>query len=453
MNSAHFAQLGDRRFSKRVLVAAVLVGAMVAAIGHAEPTAEAAPVPTSEDRISVLEQQVSVLAEELDRAVTGAAVPEDGNWENYYGVGPAAAKVYRADQGLSIGGYGEVLFTHYSDSTDKGDVFDTYRAVLYVGYKFSDKWVLNSEFEFEHGGGSEVFVEFLNLDYQHSEALNFRVGLILNPMGFVNQLHEPTFYYGGSRPEVEQRMIPTTWRENGAGIYGRVADRITYQAYALTSLDGIDFSGKGYRDGRQKGIKAKAESWSFVARANVDLASGLVAGGSVYTGNQGQNLGVGSLGMTMYEVHAAYQRYGLTVRGLLSQSFIDNPNSLNLSPDATKVAANGYLAEESLGWYVVGAYDVMPFFLPDSKQSLEPFVRYESVNTQKEFQTAPAMVCGDNLDASCLKPQYNNEVITVGLQYKPLPQLVFKLDYRYSKEAVSGKAISKALEVGVGYVF
>lgn len=445
MNSAHFAQFGGRRFSKRVLVAAVLVGAMVAAIGHAEPTAEAAPVPTSEDRISVLEQQVSVLAEELDRAVTGAAVPEDGNWENYYGVGPAAAKIYRADRGLSIGGYGEVLFTHYSDSTDKGDVFDTYRAVLYVGYKFSDKWVLNSEFEFEHGGGSEVFVEFLNLDYQHSEALNFRVGLILNPMGFVNQLHEPTFYYGGSRPEVEQRMIPTTWRENGAGFYGRVADRITYQAYALTSLDGFDFSGKGYRDGRQKGIKAKAESWSFVARADVDLASGLVAGGSVYTGNQGQNLGVGSLGMTMYEVHAAYQRYGLTVRGLLSQSFIDNPNSLNLSPDALKVADNGYLAKESLGWYVVGAYDVMPIFLPDSKQSLEPFFRYESVNTQKEFQTAPG--------APNLRPKYNNEIITVGLQYKPLPQLVFKLDYRYSKEAVSGKAISKALEVGVGYVF
>jgi opacity protein-like surface antigen len=407
--------------------------------------ASAAGAADDSERLSALEEQVSVLAEELDRAVTGAAVPEDGNWENYFGVGPAAAKIYRADKGLSIGGYGEVLFTHYSPSTDKGDTFDTYRAVLYVGYKFSDKWVLNSEFEFEHAGGSDVFVEFLNLDYQHSEALNFRVGLILNPMGFVNQLHEPTFYYGGSRPEVEQRMIPTTWRENGAGFYGRVADRITYQAYALTSLDGIDFSGKGYRDGRQKGIKAKAENWSFVARADIDLAKGLIAGGSVYTGNQGQNLGVGSLGMTMYEVHAAYQRYGLTVRGLLSQSFIDNPNSLNLSADATKVADNGYLAEESLGWYVVGAYDVMPLIFSDSKQSLEPFFRYESVNTQKEFQTAPG--------AGNLRPKYNNEVITAGLQYKPLPQLVFKLDYRYSKEAVSGKAISKAVQVGVGYVF
>ena len=405
------------------------------------------------ERISALEEKVQVLAEELDRAVTGATVPEDGDWQNYYGVGPAAAKIYRADQGLSIGGYGEVLFTHYSPSTDKGDVFDTYRAVLYVGYKFSDKWVLNSEFEFEHAGSSDVFVEFLNLDYQHSQALNFRVGLILNPMGFVNQLHEPTFYYGGSRPEVEQRMIPTTWRENGAGFYGRVGERVTYQVYALTSLDGFDFSGTGYRDGRQKGIKAKAENWSFVGRADIDLASGLLAGGSIYAGNQGQNQGVGSLGMTMYELHASYQRYGLTVRGLFSQAFIDNPDSLNLSGvSGTKIVENGFLAKESMGGYIVAAYDVMPLFLPDSKQSLEPFVRYGRVNTQRAFQTAPTSTCGDGM-SSCLRPQYNNEIITAGLQYKPLPQLVFKLDYRYSREAVSGNAIAKALEVGVGYVF
>jgi len=406
------------------------------------------------ERITALEEKVQVLAEELDRAVTGATVPEDGNWQNYYGVGPAAAKVYRADKGLSIGGYGEVLFTHYSPSTDKGDVFDTYRAVLYVGYKFTDKWVLNTEFEFEHGGASDVFIEFLNLDYQHSEALNFRVGLILNPMGFVNQLHEPIFYYGGSRPEVEQRMIPSTWRENGAGFYGRVSDRVTYQVYALTSLDGLDFSGSGYRDGRQKGIKAKADNWSFVARADIDLVPGLLAGGSIYVGNQGQDQGVGSLGMTMYELHASYQRYGLTMRALFSQAFIDNPDSLNLSGAmGTKIQANGFLAKESMGGYIVAAYDVLPLFLSDSKQSLEPFIRYGRVNTQRAFQSAPTSTCGDDEMSSCLRPQYNNEIITVGLQYKPLPQLVFKLDYRYSREAVSGDALAKALEVGVGYVF
>ncbi len=404
------------------------------------------------ERIAALEEKVQLLAEELDRAVTGATVPEDGDWQNYFGVGPAAAKIYRADQGLSIGGYGEVLFTHYSPSTESDDIFDTYRAVLYIGYKFSDKWVLNSEFEFEHGGSSDVFVEFLNVDYQHSAALNLRVGLILNPMGFVNQLHEPTFYYGGSRPEVETRMIPTTWRENGAGIYGR-AGAVTYQVYGMTSLDGVDFSGKGYRDGRQKGIEALANNWSFVARADVELATNLLAGGSVYTGNQGQNQGVGSLGMTMYELHASYERHGLTLRGLFSQAFIDNPDSLNLSPEATKVMANGYLAEESMGGYVVAAYDVFSILLPESKQSLEPFFRYGRVNTQREFQTMPASVCGSDEMSSCLSPEYNNEIITVGLQYKPLPQLVFKLDYRYSRQAVTGAALSKALEVGMGYVF
>lgn len=429
----------------------------------AEEAAEDASKKSTEERLDALEGQVKTLAGELSKAVTEAAVPKDGNWENYYGVGPAAGKVYRKDSGLSIGGYGEVLFTHNNPASGKDDIFDTYRAVLYVGYKFTDKWVLNSEFEFEHGGKSDVYVEFLNLDYQHSEALNFRVGLILNPMGFINQVHEPTFYYGGSRPEVEKRMIPTTWRENGGGIYGRLFERVSYQAYAMSSLDGQDFSGEGYRSGRQKGIKAVTNNWSFVASADVDIMQGLMAGGSVYTGNQGQDQGVGSLQMTMYELHGQFKRFGFTGRALFAQSFIDNPDSLNLQrttpePGDPALAINniedkGYLAKESLGWYIVGAYDILTLLLPDSKQSLEPFFRYERVDTQRAFQTTPDAACGDAGDSSCYNTKANNEIFTVGLQYKPIPQVVLKLDYRYSREKVSGEAITKQVQVGVGYVF
>ena len=441
----------------------------------AEEAAEGASKKSTDERLDTLEGQVKTLAGELSKAVTEAAVPKDGNWENYYGVGPAAGKVYRKDSGLSIGGYGEVLYQYNSSSTafpslDGGDdspygnvspgpnngKFDMLRAVLYVGYKFSDKWVLNSEFEFEHAGKSSVYVEFLNLDYQATEALNFRVGLILNPMGFVNQVHEPTFYYGGQRPEVEQRMIPTTWREMGGGVYGRVLDRISYQAYAMVSLDGEDFNAEGYRGGRQKGIKSTANNWSFTARADVDIIAGLMAGGSVYTGHQGQNKGVGNLQMTMYELHAQFKRFGFTGRALFAQSFIDDPSLVNAALTANTDAGGGIagaaplLAKESQGWYIVGAYDVLSLLLPDSRQSLEPFIRYSQVNTQKNFQGGANAPSQPQLDNG---QRYNTEIITVGLQYKPIPQLVFKLDYRYEKAKVTGEAVSKLIQAGVGYVF
>jgi hypothetical protein len=455
MNFTRLAQFPGRGFSKHILVSVVLAGAMVAGLGHAEPGAEPAEVPTADERIRVLEEQVATLAAELSENRISEAVPVDSEFDPVWGVGPSASKVYSQDAGLSIGGYGEVRFRH--DSTDD-DIFDALRAVLYVGYKFSDSWVLNSEIEFEHAGGSDVFVEFLNLDYLHSDALNFRVGLILIPMGFVNQLHEPTFYYGASRPEVEKTIIPSTWRENGAGFFGRFGDRVTYQAYAVSSFEGSKFNASGFRPGRQKGMEALTNDWSVVVRTDVAAMSGLNLGASVYYGNQGQDqsvgdLPVGSLSTAIYEFHAEYQRYGFTVRGLFSQAFVDNPDSLNQGiravidgTDASAAAAaakGGFLAESLLGGYVEFAYDVMPNFLPETEQSLEPFFRYERLNTQSRMQSA----------VDIRTPKYDRHLYTVGLQYQPISQLVFKLDYRWITQQSNGASLAKQVEFGAGYVF
>ena len=403
---------------------------------------------SAEERIRKLEAEVDALAEELSANRTEIAVPVDSEFDPVWGVGPSASKVYRQDGGLSIGGYGEVRFRA---EENKDNIYDALRAVLYVGYKFSDQWVLNSEIEFEHGGKSDVYVEFLNLDYLHSESVNFRVGLILLPMGYVNQLHEPTFYYGASRPEVERTIIPSTWRENGAGFFGRIGSRFAYQAYAVSSFNGSKFNASGFRGGRQKGMKALTNDWSFVVRGDVDVAFGLAAGASVYYGHQGQGqevggAAVGNLATTIYELHAEFQRSGLTVRGLFSQAFVGDPDSLNFGIAVASMGsdpADGYLAETLLGGYVEAAYDVMPLALPNSKMSLEPFFRYERVDTQAKMQSA-------TYDRS---PEYDRHLYTAGLQFKPIPQLVFKLDYRWIVQESNGADLARQIEFGAGYVF
>ena len=42
---------------------------------------------------------------------------------------------------------------------------------------------------------------------------NARAGLMLIPMGLVNEQHEPTAALGVRRPDVEDVIIPSTWRE------------------------------------------------------------------------------------------------------------------------------------------------------------------------------------------------------------------------------------------------
>ena len=78
----------------------------------------------------------------------------------------------------------------------------------------------------------------------------------LVPMGFVNEMHEPTVYFGAERPEVERLILPSTWRENGVGAFGTIADRFHYRVYLINGMDGQGFSSNGLRGGRQNGSRA-----------------------------------------------------------------------------------------------------------------------------------------------------------------------------------------------------
>ena len=424
--------------------------------------------PTAADqRLEELEEKVDVLAEEMGRLESVFVVPEDLKLESFSGLGPAASKVYKRDRGLSIGGYGEVRLRHFTNQDDdnQDDIFDALRAVLYVGYKFNDHWVVNSEFEFEHagtGGGGSVSTEFLTIDFLWKDEINARAGLLLVPMGFVNEIHEPTFFYGAERPEVERRILPSTWRENGAGIFGRLADRVDYRMYVINGFDGSGFDSNGLRGGRQKGSEALANDFAFVARTDVDVAPGLLVGGSFYVGQTGQEQDFTSsiddvsrdlpdAFMTIYELHAQYKGYGLSLRALWTQAFIDQAGNLSRALDkgftddgaGNRVLTNtgASIANEMRGWYVEAAYDVMPLVLPETRMSLEPYFRYEFYDTQRDVS---------NLGYTRNKSK-EIDLYTVGLQFKPIPEIVLKVDFRHFDPTDGDKA--DQVQALVGYVF
>src|SRR5919107_2987879 len=218
-------------------------------------------------RIRRLEAQVEAITRELEELRLGRDLVVEAD-TSVYGFGPAASKVYKVRQGVSLGGYGEVLYENFAgsreDDTPSGetDRLDALRAIVYVGYKFSDKVLFNSELEFEHGStedGGSVFIEFAYLEYRLSPRLGLRAGLLLPPMGFVNEVHEPPAFLGARRPETERQIIPSTWRESGVGVFGG-AGPFSYRAYLVNGFNAAGFSADGIRGGRQNGAEADAEN-------------------------------------------------------------------------------------------------------------------------------------------------------------------------------------------------
>ena len=108
------------------------------------------------------------------------------------------------DSGLTIGGYGEVTYNDYDSGPSELDV---QRLVMLFAYKFDDRVSFITEVEYEHV--KEVYIEQAWLNYALNDNTNLRAGLLLVPMGIVNEYHEPTTFNGVERPTLDSKIVPT----------------------------------------------------------------------------------------------------------------------------------------------------------------------------------------------------------------------------------------------------
>lgn len=393
---------------------------------------------TIEDRLDRLETEnaelrdrLDIMSEEVERTELRDLFPTIG--ERHSGLGPAASKVYGQDHGLSIGGYGEGFFSSYSGSQDS--TADFLRGVIYTGYKFNDKWLFNSELEVEHAStdkSGSVSLEFAYLDYMARETFNARFGLVLVPMGFINEMHEPTTFLSVHRPETEQRIIPSTWRENGVGVYGD-ASGFTYRGYVINGFDADGFSAAGLRGGRQKGSKAKANDLAVTARLDWTDTPGLLAGASVYFGNSGQETaGFGSVGTSIVDLHFQCEYQGWWFRALGALAKLDDTAQLNAAKGLTGTAVIG---DEMLGYYGELGYDLMSHFSPESGRALTPYARFEKINTQ------------DSVAVGAADPASDETILSFGLAFQPVDEIIFKTSFEDFDNAPDRFSLS------MGYVF
>jgi len=408
-------------------------------------------------RLDEVERQIEVLAREIEQIKLGEAaaptVAASSSQTQYtsYGVGPAASKVYAAKTGVTLGGYGETLYQNFASKNQSGetssqiDQATNLRAVLYLGYKFDDHFILNSELEYENAvvasdKNGEASVEFAYIDYTHSRPFNARAGLVLIPLGLVNQLHEPTTFLGARRPDVEQKIIPSTWRELGLGLYGQTGP-ISYYGYMVNGLNAAGYSAEGIAEGSQEGSEALAKNWAFTGRLDYTGTTGLLVGVSLFTGDSGQGhvtpTGVSvEAPTTVWDAHVDWRWRGLWLRGLYAASHIGQADLVN--------ELNGLTGQDSVGsrqegWYLQGAFDILSLW-PGSRAGLLPYVRYEQYDTQAKVPAGYER-----------NPANDVHQLTLGLAYRPIDPLVVKLDWQERRDAAHTGV--NQWNLGLGYIF
>ncbi len=413
------------------------------ATAKTETPVKTAASPEVKNEVKTLERKTDVLSKEVEKLRTNLSIPDEVQYKSAYGLGPAASKIYQVGKGLSIGGYGEANYqATVGDEKAKNDNADFERMVLYAGYKFTDSILFNSELEFEHGStdkGGSVSVEFAALDFFIDPMANIRAGMVLLPMGFINPIHEPPFYFGNNRPEVERLIIPSTWREIGVGLFGELMPNLTYTTYVVNGLNAADFNADGIRSGRQKGSQVKAEDLAFVGRLDYapNFLPGVSIGGSAYLGNSGQNQIYAEQQIDaftqLYEGHLQWKYRGIEFRTLGSYGFIDDAGILSTHKKQT-------IGSENYGWYTELGYDILPLLFPNSTHYLAPFFRYEQLDTLAS--TAAGFADDETKD---------RQIYQFGLHYKPIPNVVIKADYR-NFTAKKG-SVPDDFNLGFGFIF
>lgn len=404
----------------------ILAAALTAAFGMSG----AAVADTSiEDKLAVLQEEI----EHLKLQMSQSEQNRSGGIQGF------------VDR-TTIGGYGELHYNNYSDGATAADMMDFHRFVLFFGHKFNDTVSFKAEFELEHalvGDGStkpgEVELEQAYLDFNINKHFNAKAGVFLIPMGLLNETHEPPTFYGVERNEVETRIIPTTWWEAGAGIYGEALPGLNYQLNVTTSPDASRFSSSfsnGIRSGRRKAAEAPAEDLALSGALNYTGIPGLLVGAAFFTGETGQNGEVNAAlddvdaRLTLWDVHARYQKDRLDLRALYAQGRLGDADDI-------KTATGINVAESFYGWYAEAAYKVWQ----NGDQSAAPFVRYEAWDTH------------DDVPSNVTRNRNNkNNAWTVGANYWPHPQVVLKGDYQVFDKPDSTKG-EKRLNMGLGYMF
>jgi len=143
---------------------------------------------------------------------------------------------------VSVGGYVEANWQHLgTDGVTEGHQFQMKRLTLFVASSIYRRIKFLSEIEFEDGT-KEINIEFASVDFEFHPLLNFRGGIVMNPIGAFNQNHDGPKWEFIDRPVSATQLLPATWSNVGFGLYGKLYRKDWVYAYEAYLTNGFDDS-------------------------------------------------------------------------------------------------------------------------------------------------------------------------------------------------------------------
>lgn len=426
-------------------------------------TARPSSAQTTAAPSSDLERRVQALSDEVDQLKAQTAAANGGE-----------AKSDRLSDKLEISGFAEMTYQNFDRHEQNGnaanqkDTANVERVCLDAIYNFTDKIKAMFEFEILNAGvyptnNKGTFdIEQAWAQDKLWDQFGLRGGLVVVPLGLVNEHHRPTDYLTVFRPDVEQFIIPSTWREMGAGAFGDEGP-VSYRTYILGGLSAVGspdaanlqntgFEGPtGLKGGRSLGSQSLVQSGAWAGRVDYNFMPKSFVGAAAYVGgaNQtGSGVGdaplAGAVPVSLWETHAKVDYKGIWFRALYAQGTIGNAGAINT---AQSKSVTGWTTADSVGRSLFGGYGELGYnvftLLPDRKDSLTPFIHYERYATADEVPTIAGI--------SAFQPATSRVEETVGLNYKPVDHFVLKAEYQWLRnEARTG---DNEWNLGMGWEF
>ncbi len=353
------------------------------------------------------------------------------------------AKPFLSAPKAVIGGYVDVMYNNLSrqnlDNPSRHS-FGQQRLVPFIYADITDHIKFAAELEFERGGPNaaqqgdgSMTIEFAQIDYLVNEPINLRAGLLLMPVGKFNLLHDSPLNDLVDRPMVSRIIIPSTWFEAGAGIYGSLypssQSKLDYEVYAVNGMSQIagGITDLGVRNARGSVSRDRDDNKAVVGRVAFSPILGIEVAGSGFHGSYKPSLGaVGTGRISIFALDWTLQKGPFEIIGESAWSRISNN-------DATGVTGSVIGPAGMQGYYIQGNYHFMPEFLkklaPSHFSDASTFtavVRWEQVDTDTDDRTRTT--------ANTFGNRRELERLTFGLNFRPIEDTVFKFDWQFNTQ-------------------
>ena len=353
----------------------------------------------------------------------------------------AAGEPAQAPSTGPISGYMEL---HYNRPQDAEPILDFHRFVLLFSHSFSPRIRFVGELELEHAlvegleEAGEIELEQAYVDFLLRRSFNVRAGMMLVPVGLINERHEPPVFNGVERPLLDTVVIPSTWFEPGVGVHGEVGRGLRYRAFVMAPLDGAGFTAEeGFRDGRQKGAEANARNLAITGRLEHHGVPGLHTGVSFWHADSNASFPRFALPTTVFEADVRHRWKRLEHRAEYAHTWLDNAGDLNQAQTAL-VGVDPNVARQMRGFYVESAATL----IATAGREIRAFLRYENADTQFRMPEGYLPL-----------PEFDRTQWVIGASYFPDPDVAVKVDYVIQRNQSDALRAPNSFNLGLGWWF